>query len=605
MGISARGAHSTHNRRARTSAIAAAAVLSMMAMPAPATAGGPTRTVLLTAAESAPLSTLAAQVGALGGRVLASLDLADTLLVELPTRAAAPAGSRIVPDIAMHVNAVRMVDAPTVPTYLETIGAGGAATGRGVRVALVDTGVADLPDLLPNVEHINVSGDVAGDGLGHGTFTAGLIAGHGPFPGVAPEATIIDVKVADNEGATTLSKVLAGLQAVKGRDVDVLNISLSTGSPLPPAFDPLTRALDRLWHSGVTVVAAAGNDGPDWGTVSSPATDPLLLAVGSVDEKGTASRRDDVVADFSARGTTVDRTKPDLVAPGRSLIAPAAPGSTAVLENPTSLVGAAHLRGSGTSFSAGVLSGAVAAVLSVNPRLTPDGVKDLVTSTAYSSKDLRRADGAGQGALDLAAAVAAAPSAPVTGRADSSAASGDWGPSEDDADAWDAFADAWADGDLAAAKTAWATLSWQTQQWAARSWSMAVVVDSLDESKPEFEARSWSARSWSLDEWLARSWSARSWSARSWSYETWLARSWSARSWSARSWSARSWSAVEWLSRSWSARSWSSADWAARSWSARSWSARSWSARSWSDLVWEARSWSARSWNAHSWSMIL
>ncbi len=591
-----------------TKAVAAAAALALVMVPVPSSAGGAggagTRTTLLTVASGQSLASLAHQVSALGGRVVRTLSVADTLLVELPEGTAVPAGSVEVPNGTLRVNSAALADTPATSTYLQTIGAPTSpSTGSGVVVALVDTGVADVPG-LEHVEHINVSGDTDGDGLGHGTFLAGLIGGRGSHPGVAPGASLVDVKVADAEGTTSLATVLEGLQAIADRgDVDVLNLSLSSGSPLPPSFDPLTRALDRLWRSGVTVVAAAGNDGPAKGSVSSPGNDPVLLTVGALDEHASAAPGDDTVAEFSARGTKYSSQKPDLVAPGVSLVSTAAPGSLAVTENPQSLVeGGQYMRGSGTSMAAAVVSGSAAAVLDVNPALSPNGVKALLRSTARTSAALEARDGAGRGALDLGAAVAAAPGARGTADGATDPADGDWGPAEEDAEAWAAFAAAWESGDLAAVKAAWADLSWQTKQWAARSWSMAVVASSVGLPQAAFEARSWSARSWSFDEWLARSWSARSWSARSWSFEEWLARSWSARSWSARSWSARSWSADEWLARSWSARSWSADDWAARSWSARSWSARSWSARSWSDFAWEARSWSARSWSARSWS---
>ncbi|HYO17828.1 MAG TPA: S8 family serine peptidase, partial [Dermatophilaceae bacterium] len=581
----------------------AIAAVSLLAMPIPAGAQGSGRTVLLTLTEGASLTQLADTVGSLGGRVLATLELADSLLVELPTGVSAPAGSAEIPDTPMKVNGTQQYYKSTVPTYRETIGVPeGAEYGQGVTVALVDTGVAQADGLTTdvNVEHRNVSGAAQGDGLGHGTFLAGLIGGRGKFKGVAPAANVLDVQVADAQGNTSLSKVLAGLDAVQDHgDVDVVNISLSTDSPLPPSFDPLARALERLWAEGVVVVAAAGNDGPSKGTVGSPGNDPVLLTVGALDEINTPVRADDALAEFSSRGEPDSSDKPDLVAPGVSLVSTAASGSIAVSENPGALVGDGYMRGSGTSMSAAVVSGAAAAVLSARPELSPDQVKALLKGTTYA---LGESDGAGAGALDLETAMSSNVPAPPTQESPSEGED-KWGPSEDDAQAWAEFGTAWESKDKKAAQEAWKALSWRTQQWAARSWSLAVLMASMRLSEEDFKARSWSARSWSLDEWLARSWSARSWSARSWSYEEWLARSWSARSWSARSWSARSWSADEWLARSWSARSWSESDWAARSWSARSWSARSWSARSWSDFSWEARSWSARSWSARSWSM--
>ncbi len=557
-----------------TKMAAAIAALALLAMPAPAGADGSSRTMLLTLTDEVSLTQLSDTVHTLGGRVLQTLEIADSLLVELPVGVAVPAGAALVPDTPMKVNGTQTYYETEEPTYRETIGAPThPSTGAGVTVALVDTGVADVED-LPDVETLGFEGAGTTDGLGHGTFLAGIIGGQGKdrgFPGVAPGAQILDVNVADDEGNTSLSKVLAGLDAVSDRGgVDVVNISLSTDSPLPPSFDPLSLALERLWEEGTTVVTAAGNDGPKAGSVSSPGNDPVLLTVGALDEVANPDRGDDAVAGFSSRDRSSGGAKPDLVAPGVSLVSTLSPGSIAAIDTAWKSDDGKYMRGSGTSMSAAVVAGAVAAVLQTNPNLKPNGIKALLTSTTYDVKG----KGAGAGALDLSKALEEAAEADYDPNQTQPAASpGKWGPNEDDADAWAVFSAAWeanfgaAEDDeaaFAAVKAAWENLSWQTQQWAARSWSFAVMVASLGLSKEDFEARSWSARSWSLDAWLARSWSARSWSARSWSFEEWLARSWSARSWSARSWSARSWSADEWLARSWSARSWSDKDWAAR-----------------------------------------
>ncbi len=593
-------------RRARAGAVAAATALALLAAPLQATAGGGSRTVLLTTSGSTSLSSLADRVVELGGRILSSLDVADTLVVELPVGAPSPAGAAVVPDVAMQVDsAATALPEGQEQTHLGTIGAtGDDSLGVGVRVALVDTGVADHPDLAGHVDN------PSGDGYGHGTFMAGLIAS------VAPGASILDVKVAADDGTTSLSQVLEGLQTVADAntndadddDVDVVNLSLSTDSPLPPSFDPLSRALDRLWLSGVTVVVSAGNDGPRRGTVTSPGDNPLLLTVGALDEKGTATRKDDSVADFSSRGMTFGGMKPDLVAPGVSLLSTGAEDSEAAQADSYA---DGYMRGTGTSMAAAVTSGAVAAVLSEKEALNPDGVKDLLTSTTYASRKLEPRDGAGNGALDLAAAMAAAghadPGAPGTTPDDPDA-------SPEDTAAWKAFAAAWEaavsqDGEDVpdALMAAWRELSPLTRVWAARAWSMAVVLNSLDLDEETFDARAWSARAWSAEEWLARAWSARAWSARAWSFEEWLARAWSARAWSdeewlARAWSARAWSADDWAARAWSARAWSARAWSARAWSARAWSARAWSARAWSARAWSARAWSARAWSARAWS---
>ena len=153
----------------------------------------------------------------------------------------------------------------------------------------------------------------------------------------------------------------------------MVNLSLSSGSPLPPSFDPLTLALERLWADGVTVVTAAGNAGPRAGSVTSPGNDPVLLTVGALDEKANGTRSNDAVADFSSRGTKYSVAKPDLVAPGVSLVSTAAPGSIAVTNNEESVLeGDRYMRGSGTSMSAAVVTGAVAAVLQANRELGPE-----------------------------------------------------------------------------------------------------------------------------------------------------------------------------------------------------------------------------------------
>ena len=581
------------------------AALALLAMPMPAGAHGQTRTVLLTLTDGTSLSQLADNVAALGGQVLNTLEIADSLLVELPTGAALPAGSAEIPDTPMRVNGAQQTYYETTePTYRETIDAPPAdlSVGDGVTVALVDTGVSKDADGLGDVEHINVTNARDGDGLGHGTFLAGIIGGRGTFPGVAPGATLVDVQVADKKGRTSLRDVLTGLDAIVDRgDVDVVNLSLSTESPLPPSFDPLSWTLENMWESGITVVTAAGNDGPEPGTVGSPGNDPLLITVGALDEHATAdSRDDDSVALFSARGSEYTEDKPDLVAPGVSIVSAAAPGSSAVEETVWTSDDGKYMRGSGTSMAAATVSGAVAALLAHHGNLKPNGVKALLTSTAYGLSDM---SGAGAGGLDLGAATLEAEDVDPNPAQDPPASNDDWGPSEDDAQAWADFATAWESGDFEAVKAAWDSLSWQTQQWASRMWSLSVVAGSVGASKHEFQGRSWAARSWAFDGWMARSWAARSWAARSWAFDEWVARSWAGRSWAARSWAARSWAVDDWLARSWAARSWAARSWAARSWAARSWAARSWAADTdWSARSWAGRSWAARSWAARSWA---
>lgn len=594
----------TANRTRRavpTQMAAAVAAVALLAMPVPTGAHGQTRTALLTLTDGTSLSQLADSVGALGGRVLNTLEIADSLIVELPTGAGIPAGAVEIPDTPMKVNGTQTYYETTEPTYVETIEGPTSeddSVGAGVTVALIDTGVSKDADGLDHVEHINVTNSRDGDGFGHGTFLAGIIGGRGTFRGVAPGVDLIDVQVADKKGRTSMREVLAGIDAIADRGgVDVVNISLSAESPLPPSFDPLTRALDRLWEAGVTVVTAAGNDGPELGTVGSPGNDPLLLTVGALSEANTPDQSDDSLAEFSSRGSEYAEDKPELLAPGVSLVSTASPGSDAVSNTVWTSEDGLYMRGSGTSMAAAVVSGAAAVLLSERPELEPNGVKALFVDTAYSVEDSLG------GGLDLGEALDSVDDAAIDPQQEMPGTLDDWGPNEDDAQVWADFAAAWEDGDFEAVQAAWEELSWQTQQWASRLFSLSVVAESVGQSKSEFAARSWAARSWAFDGWMARSWAARSWAARSWAIDEWVARSWAGRSWAARSWAARSWAVDEWLARSWAARSWAARSWAARSWAARSWAARSWAAgEDWSARSWAGRSWAARSWAARSWA---
>lgn len=584
----------------------------------------------------------AAWVTSHGGEVLAVYDVADALLVSLPAGLTPPAGTVSVPDVTMHLTAARGAAAATDvkgATYRASIGASSTATGAGVTVAVVDTGVTDVADLAGRVTHVNVSGGPTGDGLGHGTFMAGLVAGDGTssdgtYTGVAPDARILDVQVATPDGSTSLSRVLAGLQAVLDASVSdpsvrVVSLALSTGNPLPPSADPLSRGLDRLWATGMTVVVSAGNDGPADGTVTSPGADPTLITVGALDEHGTSARGDDTVADFSARGTEFGASKPDLVAPGVSLVSTRSAGSTADVENPASRVGDGYFTGSGTSMSEAVTAGAAAVLIGTRPALTPDTVKKLLTRTAYDQKNLRKADGAGDGGLDLAAAVAAAPTAKIVKVKGSIARLADdaYGPDPADAAAWQQFSAAWAAGDLEAVAAIWVTLSEQTRRWAATAFALSLVSSNAGATDEEFAAiealahrwstESWRSRDWATDAFVAHRWSDADWAAHRWSLADWAAHRWSdadwsahrwsleawdAHRWSADAWDAHRWSTEDWLAFAWVAHRWSSDSWASDAWDEQAWSAHRWSAHRWSDYAWEAHRWSAHRWSVDDWS---
>jgi serine protease AprX len=597
------------SRRTTALALALACAGLGAAAPAPLASGS----VVVT--SPAGTAAAAAAVARAGGQVVAALPLAGGVVARLRSGSHVT-GATVAADRTL-TTAGLAADATGASTVRSTLGL--AATGRegaGVTVALVDTGVADVADLAGVVsQHVDVTGTGAGDRYGHGTFMAGLIAGsgassNGRYTGVAPGARLLDVKVADADGTTSLSTVLRGLEVVAAHpEVRVLNLSLSSGSPLPYQLDPLTRALDALWRRGVTVVVPSGNDGPDARTVASPGVDPTLLTVAAVDEHGTAGRTDDTVPDWSSRGPAPqDVAKPDLAAPGAHLVSLRAPGSTVDAGNPDARVETAYFRGSGTSMATAVTSGAVAALLAARPGLAPDVVKGIVTGATYDAPGLSDENAAGTGGLDLAAAYDAKARHAKKVRAGQ--------PGGDDDVAFAELARAWAAGEYDAAARAWAMLSVQARAWAARAWAAMVwqranswsgagwsgAAWSAGTTKDEWLARAWAARAWAGAGWSGAAWSGDDWLARAWAARAWVDTDWAARAWAARAWAGNAWDGRAWDGRAWAGRSWADQDWAGRAWADDSWIARAWTEDGWAGRAWAGEDWAGRSWAGSSWS---
>src|SRR5215210_4983366 len=189
-----------------------------------------------------------------------------------------------------------------------------SATGAGVGVAVVDTGIAGgLPDFKVSSNDprsrviasavVNPNARSAGDSYGHGTHVAGLIAGNGnsrygwdPFRGdyvgTAPYANLVSIKIADENGDASLIDVIDGIQfAVEHKatyNIRVLNLSLNSTVAESYKTDPLDAAVEEAWLQGIVVVTAAGNSGTDADAVSyAPANDPYVISVGAVDDQGT------------------------------------------------------------------------------------------------------------------------------------------------------------------------------------------------------------------------------------------------------------------------------------------------------------------------------
>ena len=181
---------------------------------------------------------------------------------------------------------------------------------------------------------------------------------------MAPKARILDVRVANPDGSTSVIQVLRGLDVVastgKLLGVKVLNLSLSSGSPLPYQVDPLTMALDALWHSGVTVVVPAGNNGNKPGTISSPGVDPTLITAGALDEAAPVPGRRHRRAVLRPRARATGRRQARHRRAGQPPGVPARAVLGGGPAEPTSRIDDAYFRGSGTSMATAVTNGAIA-----------------------------------------------------------------------------------------------------------------------------------------------------------------------------------------------------------------------------------------------------
>ncbi len=309
--------------------------------------------------------------------------------------------------------------------------------GTGIGVAVIDSGIANEPDLggapglpLPKGQKQRIvysqsfPATLAGganDVYGHGTHVAGLIAGNGAesigksytrtFAGVAPNANLINLRVLDENGQGSDSTVIAAIEtaiALKNTyNIRVINLSL--GRPIWESYqqDPLCQAVEAAWKAGIVVVVAAGNSGRNenlnaegYGTIEAPGNDPYVITVGVMNTMDTPSLGDDTIASYSSKGPSFidDVAKPDIVAPGNLVTSLLLKNSTLSIQNPTfftpqsfyiangkSAASTDYMPLSGTSMATGVASGAVALLLQAQPQLTPDNVKALVMYSAQRS----------------------------------------------------------------------------------------------------------------------------------------------------------------------------------------------------------------------------
>ncbi|MDX3660497.1 S8 family peptidase [Streptomyces sp. ID05-26A] len=270
-------------------------------------------------------------------------------------------------------------------------------TGKGVTVAVLDTGVdnthPDLTDREIGERNFSNSPD-NGDHYGHGTHVASIVAGTGAksggkYRGVAPDASILDVKVLGDNGSGQDSAIIAGMEWAVEQGAQIVNLSL--GGYDTPEVDPLEETVNRLTaDKGALFVIAAGNSGPGARTIGSPGTADAALTVGAVDDR-------DQIAEFSSRGPTSSGSlKPDLTAPGVGIVAALHSDGrigAPVAEGYTSL--------DGTSMATPHVAGAAALLRQQHPELTGAALKARLTGTTTPTAKLTPFE-QGTGRVDVA-----------------------------------------------------------------------------------------------------------------------------------------------------------------------------------------------------------
>ena len=362
-------------------------------------------------------------------------------------------------------------------------------------IAIIDSGIdatktADFGGrVVAQMNFSSLSPGAIGDAEGHGTMVAGIAAGaSAAHPGAAANANLVDLRTSDANGQSVTSDVIAAIDWILANkatyNIRVANFSMASATPTSFRFDPLDRAVEKLWFSGVVVVAAAGNHGTANAAVDmsfAPGNDPFVITVGATDQHQTASPADDTVAPWSAFGHSADGfAKPDLSAPGRYLIMPVPAAATIATTVPDRVVAPGYMWMSGTSFAAPAVAGAAAQLLAQHPEWTPDQVKGALMVSATYLPNAGFSGGVGELNAAAAADVATPPNPNVT-------------------------------------------------------LNTYVVTDAVT-GQATFDQASWSLAAAAQPNWASASWSSASWSSASWSSASWSAASWSEASGSEASW---------------------------------------------------------------------
>lgn len=329
-------------------------------------------------------------------------------------------------------------------------------SGRGVTIALIDSGFYPHPDLVQPRNRIRAWVDAGRHAIDvrhfgsdetphwpgwdmregpqwHGLMTSVAATGngwlsHGLYRGLASDADVILIQVRDENGRITNDTIARALRWLlrhgPGRGVRVVSMSIAGDPVEPPADNEVDEAIAELVAARVFVVAAAGNDGIR--QLVPPATSPLALTVGGLDDGNTfdhAARRI-WHGNYGLAGNGA--AKPELVAPSIWVVAPVLPGTELAADAIRLFAGRAandpdaeqriadcklvtpdYQHVEGTSFAAPLVASVAACMLEANPGLTPPQLRELLTATAHRVPGATR-ERQGAGAVQAGRAVALA-----------------------------------------------------------------------------------------------------------------------------------------------------------------------------------------------------
>ncbi len=367
--------------------------------------------------ENAGIASVSTAVGVAGARslVIAEPGTAGVLAAQLRSD---PDVAAVIPDArttvgpdALGSDAWPASGSPNDPLYgpyqadLRLIGlptAWQTTTGSAsVTVAIIDSGTTMSHEDLAGITFVSpynaiTGGHEAADDYGHGTHVTGTIAaqtnnGKG-VAGIAPDVQVMPIKALDADGAGYFSYFLDGLDYAVANGADIVNASLGA-SLIPASVNAMQPTIDAAYDAGVTIIAAAGNDGD--GSIDYPCAFRHVICVGATDNGDGHAPFSNVNAyvDISAPGVSVASTYPPFGCPGYPLC---------------------YWQMSGTSMATPHVAGVAALVLSAWAAYTPDQIEAALENTAVDLGTAGRDDLFGYGRVDAAAAVTfgAVPGAP-------------------------------------------------------------------------------------------------------------------------------------------------------------------------------------------------